>query len=124
MQMHSWQRCPGTGKLQKYRMYCKECWTHHITAVTFKLNHLVHIIKLRKQNCMRVTNLHAHWWAPNPRTCYWNVNVDGDGKTAGYDTMDRGKDLLWSLQWIKVGEIYGLIDSSNDGTNYYLGYVH
>ena len=74
---------------------------------------------------MRVTNLHAHWWAPNPRARYWNVNVDGDGKTTRHHTMDRGKDLLWSLQWIKVGEIYGLIDSPNDGTNYYLvGYVH
>ena len=93
-------------------------------AGTFKLNHLVHIIKLRKQNCMRVTNLHAHWWAPNPQACYWNVNIDGDGKIAGHDMMDRGKDPLWSLQWIKVGEIYGLIDSQNDGTNYYLGYVH
>ena len=124
MQINSWQRCLGTGRLQKYRTYCKECWIHHIAAVTFELNHLAHIIKPRKRNCMRVTNLHAHWWAPNPRACYWNVNVDGDSKTTGHHTMDRGKDLLQSLQWIKVGEIYRLIDSSNDGTNYYLGNVH
>ena len=96
MQIHSWQRCLGTGKLKKYRMYCKECWIHHIqvAAVTFELNHLEHIIKPCKQNCMRVTNLHAHWWAPNPWACYWNVTVDGDGKTTRHHTMDRGKDPL------------------------------
>lgn len=51
------------------------------------------------------------------------MNVDGDGKNGGHNMMDREKNLLWSLQWIKAGETYRLIDSLNGGVNY-LGHVH
>ena len=107
MQMHSWHRCPGTGKLQKYRMYCKECWIHHIMAVTFKLNRLAHIIKLRKQNCMQVTKpsctlvgakslglLLEREYQWRRQNCWTQHNGQREGSIV-VSAMDKGRRNLW-----------------------------
>ena len=108
--MHSWHRCPGTGKLQKYRMYCKECWIHHIMAVTFKLNRLAHIIKLRKQNCMQVTKpsctlvgakspclLLEHEYRWRQQNCWTRHDGQREGSIV-VSAMDKGRRNLW-VNW-------------------------